>query len=73
MSALELALLAPSLGGPETLVNHPASMTHASLTPDQREAVGIGEGMIRLSLGLEDTRDVAGDICGALRAAGSLG
>ncbi len=73
VSALELALLAPSLGGPETLVNHPASMTHASLTPEEREAVGIGEGMIRLSLGLEDPRDVVGDICGALRAASTLG
>ncbi len=69
VSALELAVLAPSFGGPETLVNHPASMTHASLTPEQRGAVGIGDGTIRLSLGLEEPRDIAADICQALAAA----
>ena len=65
---LRLAALAPSLGGPDTLVNHPASMTHAALTPEQRAAVGIGDGMIRLSVGLEDTEDLLADIGQALAA-----
>lgn len=67
--ALRLAHLAPSLGGPETLVNHPASMTHAQLDPAQRAAIGIGEGMIRLSMGLEHPDDLTADICSALQAA----
>lgn len=66
VDALALARLAPSLGGPETLVNHPASMTHAALPPDERTAQGITEGMIRLSVGLEHADDVAADLCGAL-------
>ncbi len=71
VAALELGELAPSLGGPETLVNHPASMTHASLTPEQRAAVGIGEGMIRISVGLEHPTDLVADVCRALGAARS--
>ena len=66
VEALQLARLAPSLGGPETLVNHPASMTHAQLEPAERAAIGIGEGMIRLSMGLEHPDDVTADIWGAL-------
>jgi cystathionine beta-lyase/cystathionine gamma-synthase len=71
VAALGLGELAPSLGGPETLVNHPASMTHASLTPEQRAAVGIGEGMIRISVGLEHPTDLVADVCQALGAARS--
>ena len=56
---LSIGLLAPSLGGPELLVNHPASMTHAALSPEQREAAGVTDGLIRLSFGLEPTDDVA--------------
>jgi cystathionine beta-lyase/cystathionine gamma-synthase len=59
-------LLAPSLGGPELLVNHPASMTHASLSPEQRAAAGVGDGMIRLSLGLEPSDAVLDDVEQAL-------
>ncbi len=69
VNALHLAYLAPSLGGPETLVNHPASMTHAQLAPTERAAIGIGEGMIRMSMGLEHPDDVTADICSALQAA----
>ena len=69
VDALHLAHLAPSLGGPETLVNHPASMTHAQLAPTERAAIGIGEGMIRMSMGLEHPDDVTADICSALQAA----
>jgi cystathionine beta-lyase/cystathionine gamma-synthase len=63
---LSLARLAPSLGGPETLVNHPASMTHRALPPEEQAAQGIGEGMIRISVGLEDPVDIAADLFGAL-------
>lgn len=66
VESLELALLAPSLGGPETLVNHPASMTHAALSPEQRAAMGIGDGMVRLSLGLERAADLIRDFEQAL-------
>jgi cystathionine beta-lyase/cystathionine gamma-synthase len=58
---VEVAQVAPSLGGPETLVVHPPTMTAATLTPDERAAMGIGEGMIRVSVGLEHADDVIAD------------
>jgi len=61
VEGVELAQVAPSLGGPETLVVHPPTMTAATLTPDERAAMGIGEGMIRVSVGLEHTDDVIND------------
>ncbi len=54
--------LAESLGGAESLVDHPATMTHLSMPPPQREAAGIGDGLIRLSAGLEDTADLLADV-----------
>lgn len=69
LEALDLCRVAPSLGGPETLVGHPASSSHASLMPDELEACGISTGTIRLSAGLEDTDDVARDVCRGLAAA----
>jgi cystathionine beta-lyase/cystathionine gamma-synthase len=63
---VELALPAVSLGGPETLVTHPASMSAASLSPQERAAMGIPEGMLRISVGLEHADDVIADIVGAL-------
>ncbi len=71
VDALELVRLAPSLGGPETLVNHPASMTHAQLPPEDREELGITEGLLRLSIGLEHLDDIWCDVETALRAAAS--
>lgn len=65
-----LARLAPSLGGPETLVTHPASTTAANLTPEERSDMGIADGLIRLSIGLEHPDDVVADIAGALDATG---
>lgn len=62
VGSLDVALLAPSLGGPETLVNHPASMTHASLTPEQRAAAGLDDGLIRLSIGLEPLEAIIADL-----------
>jgi len=58
--------LAESLGGVESLISHPASMTHASVPPERRAALGIGEGLIRLSCGVEDARDLEDDLSQAL-------
>lgn len=66
MDRLKLVTLAVSLGDAETLVQHPASMTHSNYTPQERAKQGIGEGMLRLSVGLEDTKDILDDIEQAL-------
>jgi cystathionine beta-lyase/cystathionine gamma-synthase len=63
---VEVAQVAPSLGGPETLVVHPPSMTAATLLPEERAAMGIGEGMIRVSVGLEAVDDIIADFHQAL-------
>ena len=54
--------LAESLGGVESLISHPASMTHASVEPDRRAALGVTEGLIRLSVGVEDVEDLLADL-----------
>lgn len=69
VEALELAQLATSLGGPETLVTHPASTTHVNLLPEELAAAGIGPGTIRMSVGLEHPDDIRADIARALAAA----
>ncbi len=66
MDRLNLVTLAVSLGDAETLVQHPASMTHSNYTPEERANQGIGEGMLRLSIGLETTQDILDDIEQAL-------
>jgi cystathionine beta-lyase/cystathionine gamma-synthase len=58
--------LAESLGGVESLISHPASMTHASVPPDRRAELGITDGMIRLSCGVEDIKDLTNDLSQAL-------
>jgi cystathionine gamma-lyase len=58
--------LAESLGGVESLIEHPAIMTHASLPPERRAALGIDDGMIRLSVGIEDLHDLLDDLSQAL-------
>ena len=58
--------LAESLGGVESLVAHPATMTHASMTPEARRRAGIGDGLIRLSVGIEDAEDLIADLVQAL-------
>ena len=63
---LEVMSLAESLGGVETLISHPASMTHASVPPDKREELGITAGMVRVSVGLEDVEDLVADLDSAL-------
>ncbi|WCO65769.1 aminotransferase class I/II-fold pyridoxal phosphate-dependent enzyme [Iamia majanohamensis] len=69
VEAVELAQLASSLGGPETLVTHPASTTHVNLLPEELAAVGIGPGTIRVSVGLEHPEDLRADLDRALGAA----
>jgi cystathionine beta-lyase/cystathionine gamma-synthase len=67
--ALELAWVATSLGGIKTLVGHAASTTHRQMDPDARRAAGIGDGLIRVSVGLEDPEDVVEDFEQALEKA----
>lgn len=69
VEAVELAIMAPSLGGPETLVTHAASTTHVNLTPEELEANGISPGTVRVSVGLEDTDDILHDFDQALKRA----
>jgi cystathionine gamma-lyase/methionine-gamma-lyase len=70
MDAASLITRAVSLGDAETLVQHPASMTHATYAPEERAAHGFTDGLIRLSVGLEDYDDLRGDILQALDRAG---
>ena len=68
MENLSLIHLAVSLGATDSLIQHPASMTHSALTPEERASVGIGEGYIRFSVGLEDADDIIDDLTRALHA-----
>jgi cystathionine beta-lyase/cystathionine gamma-synthase len=69
LRALRIFACAESLGGVESLAEHPAEMTHASLTAEARAAVGITDGLIRLSIGLEDPSDLMGDLDAGFAAA----
>jgi cystathionine gamma-synthase len=66
LRSLRWFTLAESLGGVESLVSHPASMTHASMTPNARARAGISDGLIRLSIGIEDRQDLVSDLEQAL-------
>ena len=66
MNNVQFALLAVSLGGVETLIQHPASMTHSKLSPEARIKAGITDGLVRLSVGIEDADDIIGDLDQAL-------
>jgi cystathionine beta-lyase/cystathionine gamma-synthase len=66
-----LFALAESLGGVESLIGHPASMTHASVPKTMREEMGLSDGLIRLSVGIEDTEDLIADLEQALQATGA--
>jgi cystathionine beta-lyase/cystathionine gamma-synthase len=61
--------LAESLGGVESLISHPASMTHASVPREEREKVGLTDGLVRISVGIEDVEDLLGDLEQALAGA----
>lgn len=69
LNAVQLCSRAESLGGLETLITHPASTTHADLGPEHRAHLGISEGLIRLSVGLESPADIIADLEQALAAA----
>jgi cystathionine gamma-synthase/cystathionine gamma-lyase len=69
LEACELFALAESLGGVESLIEHPAIMTHASVPAAQRQAAGIGDQLVRLSVGVEDVEDLRADLAHALAAA----
>jgi methionine-gamma-lyase len=62
IDSMQLCTLAVSLGDAETLIQHPASMTHSPYTPEERAAAGISDGLIRLSVGLEDVNDIINDL-----------
>lgn len=62
MNEVELAILAVSLGGVETLIQHPASMTHSKMKPLDREKAGISVGLVRYSVGIEDVNDLINDL-----------
>ena len=67
MNHVKLALLAVSLGGVETLIQHPASMTHAGMTREAREESGITDGLVRFSVGIENVEDIIDDLEHALQ------
>ena len=66
LSRLKLFALAESLGGVESLVAHPSTMTHASMSPEARAEAGISDTLIRLSVGIEDPEDLVADLSQAL-------
>ena len=68
LETLKLCSLGESLGGVETLVSHSATMTHAGYTPGERAALGIGDGLVRISVGCEDADDLVADLQRALDA-----
>ena len=68
LESLDVFTLGESLGGVESLAEHPSRMTHASLPPEERRKLGITDDLIRLSVGVEDTKDLLDDVKGALRA-----
>ena len=70
MERTELFACAESLGGVESLVNHPAIMTHASVPAERRAALGISDALVRLSVGVEDVGDLRAELDAALRGAG---
>lgn len=66
VESVKLCTLAESLGGVETLISHPATMTHASVDAAKRERLGITDGLVRISVGIEDTDDIIADLDQAL-------
>ena len=63
---VRLMSLAESLGGVETLISHPATMTHASVPPERRQAIGLTDSLVRISAGVEDVNDLIEDLQQAL-------
>jgi O-succinylhomoserine sulfhydrylase len=70
LNALQLVDISNNIGDSRSLATHPASTTHHSVGPEAREAMGVGEGMIRINIGLEDPQDVIEDLDRALAKVG---
>ena len=68
MKAVKLPVVAPSLGGVETLVTRPATTSHSGMLPEDRKRLGITDGLIRVSIGIESTEDLLEDFSKALSA-----
>ena len=66
LEGVKLCTLGESLGGVESLISHPATMTHASVPQDTRNALGITDGLVRVSVGIEDVEDIIEDLDQAL-------
>jgi cystathionine beta-lyase/cystathionine gamma-synthase len=71
-NAVEIFTLAESLGGVESLLCHPATMTHAAVPAEERERLGIGDGLVRLSVGIEDGADLEADVALGLDTAAGV-
>jgi len=71
VEAVRVFTLADSLGGVESLIAHPATMTHVSMGAEARRGAGIGDGLLRLSVGLEDERDLLGGLDAGFGALGA--
>lgn len=69
LDGLRLVRISNNLGDAKSLVTHPASTTHQRLSPERRTELGIAEGLLRFSVGLEDAEDIVADVCGAIDAA----
>ena len=68
LDRVQVLSLAESLGAVETLISHPASMTHASVPAEERARIGLGDGLVRVSVGLENVEDLLADLDQALSA-----
>ena len=68
IDALNIFVLAQSLGGTESLINHPATMTHVSMGAEARAKAGVSDNLFRISVGIEDADDLLNDLKGALDA-----
>jgi cystathionine beta-lyase/cystathionine gamma-synthase len=66
LKSVRLCALAESLGGVETLISHPATMTHASVPREERQRIGVTDGLVRISVGIEDVEDIIADLKQAL-------
>ena len=73
MNSVKLCSLAENLGAAETIITHPASMTHADVPPEQRKSAGITDGLVRLSVGLESADDLIADLDQALKVMREFG
>ena len=68
LNALEVVIISNNLGDAKSIATHPATTTHQRLTPDQRAGLGITDGLVRLSVGIEDAQDLVQDILSAFDA-----